>query len=443
MSALIFARMQFGISIGFHYLFPQATLGLILVILIAEWLYVAHDDGQWLAVSTFLTRILAVVFAFGVATGIILPLSFGMHWGNFSLFAAPVFGTQLAIESMVAFTLEAGFFAILAFGRSKVSKRMYLASAFFVFLGSHLSAFLIISANSWLQTPAGYAIDAAGKISLTNWLAATFNPSFLPRFFHTVTAAWLSGLFFLLAVSAWLLLAKRGAALARKLFRFAAVFSLVLACVQPLLGHQQIMSVHDNQPLKDAAYEGIFDTDDGAPLIGFGIPDSDNNRIILPLGVPKALSFLETGNPDSEVKGLKDFPRNMWPPVNVIFTTFHIMVVLAGVILAVALSAVFFTRKKAKKSLADRRVYLRLVIAAVAAPFLANELGWIGAEIGRQPWTVYGLLLTKDAGTPAQSILTAGFSLAVFVTVYVVLGFLFTKFLMSTLKTLPVENDKE
>ena len=402
-----------------------------------------RNDEQWLAVSTFLTRILAVVFGFGVATGIILPLSFGMHWGNFSLFAAPVFGTQLAIESMVAFTLEAGFFAILAFGRSRVSKRMYLASAFFVFLGSHLSAFLIISANSWLQTPAGYVIDATGKISLGNWLEATFNPSFLPRFFHTITAAWLSGLFLLLAISAWLLLAGRGRALAGKLFKFAGAFALVLAFLQPVLGHQQIMSVLANQPVKDAAYEGIFETQKGAPLIGFGIPDAENNRIIFPLGIPKALSFLESGDFNSEVRGLKDFPRETWPPVNVIFTTFHLMVVLAGVIVAVALSAVFFTRKKAGKTLADRRVYLRLVIAAAAAPFLANELGWIGAEIGRQPWTVYGLLLTDNAGTPAQSSLTAGFSLAIFVIVYAALGFLFVKFLASTLKTLPVDKDKE
>ncbi len=442
MNAIMLARMQFGISIGFHYLFPQITLGLILVVLIAEWQYVTFHNEQWLAVSEYLTRFLAVVFAFGVATGIILPLSFGMHWGKFSLFAAPVFGTQLAIEAMAAFALEAGFFAILAFGRQRVSKQVYLLSAFFVFLGSHLSAFFIISANSWLETPAGYTMSG-GQIDLQNWASATFNPSFLPRFFHTVTAAWLSGLFFVLALSAAQLLARRRSANARKLFRFAAIFSFVLALLQPVLGHQQIISVRANQPLKNAAYEGIFDTQRGAPLIGFGIPDEAGKRILLPLSIPNGLSFLETGNTDSLVTGMNDFPREMWPPVNVIFSTFHIMVVLSGIIVAVALSAVFFTRRKAKKKLGERKIYLHLVMACAAAPILANELGWIGAEIGRQPWTIYGLLLTKNAGTAAQSAGIVAFSLILFVIVYIILGILFRKFLLTAFQSIPLDQKEE
>ncbi|MFA6508083.1 MAG: cytochrome ubiquinol oxidase subunit I [Treponemataceae bacterium] len=436
MTAVMIARVQFGLSLGFHYIFPQTTLGLTLVILIAEWRYVASGDQSWKDISTLCSRFLGVVFAFGVATGMALPFSFGMNWGNFSLFAAPIFGVQLAIEAMVAFTLEAAFMAVLMFGRSRVSKRVYLASAFFVFLGSHLSAFFIISANSWLQTPAGYAVKD-GRLVLTDYLAATFNPSVGIRFFHTITAAWLSGLFFLLAISACMIARNRGRENAKKLFRFSAALSLALGLIQPVLGHQQIMDVLRHQPVKDAAYEGIFETQNGAPLIGFGIPDAANGRILFPMSIPKGLSFLESGNPNSLVKGLNDFPKETWPPVNIIFTTFHLMVPMAGIIIAVALSALWFTGKKSKKPLEARPLYLKLVMFGAASPYLANELGWIGTEIGRQPWTVYGLLLTKDAGTSAQGAGTVAFSLILFSLVYLVLGFLFVMFTSSVIKSVP------
>ncbi len=437
MNAILLARMQFGISIGFHYIFPQTTLGLTLIILIAESLYVAKTDETWKNVSVLLTKFLGVVFAFGVGTGMVLPLSFGMNWGNFSVFAAPVFGTQLAIEAMVAFTLEAAFMAILVFGRSRVSRQLYLASAGFVFLGAHLSAFFIVSANSWLETPAGYAIEG-GQIVLTNWLQATFNPSFIIRFLHTITAAWLSGMFFILAVCAVLIMQNRRRETATRVFRLVAALALVFSVLQPLLGHQQIMNVHWNQPIKDASYEGIFESQNGAPLIVFGIPDAAHHRIIFPLGIPKALSFLETLNPNSPVQGLDDFPVNLWPPVNAIFTTFHVMVALAAVIVATALAALFAARSKAGRALEDRKTLLHLIICGAAAPYMANELGWIGAEIGRQPWTVYGLLMTKDAGTVQQAAGTVLFSLILFCVVYAALAALFFRFIQSTIKSIPM-----
>ncbi|HCM28686.1 MAG TPA: cytochrome ubiquinol oxidase subunit I [Treponema sp.] len=436
MDTIMLARIQFGISLGFHYIFPQTTLGLALIILIAEWRYVATGEEAWKRISTLLSRFLGLVFAFGVATGLVLPFSFGMNWGKFSVFSAPVFGTQLAIEAMVAFTLEAVFLSIVMFGRERVSKRAYLASVFFVFLGSHLSAFFIISANSWLQTPAGYAIEA-GRLVLADWVAATFNPSTGIRFLHAVTAAWISGFFFVLAISSCLIAQNRRRADAKRLFSLAAALSLAFGLLQPLLGHQQIMEVLRHQPVKDAAYEGIFESVNGAPLIGFGLPDAANRQIRFALSIPKGLSFLESGNPDSFVKGLNDFPVETWPPVNVIFTTFHIMVPLAGVIIAVALSALYFTRKKERKPLEERPIFLRLVMLSAAAPYLANELGWIGAEMGRQPWTISGLLMTKDAGTAAQGKGTVAFSLSLFALVYAVLAVLFWKFTTAAVKSVP------
>lgn len=436
MNAVSLARMQFGMSLGIHYIFPQTSLGLALVVLIAEWRYVATKDETWKRISAILVNFLGLSFAFGVATGMVLPFSFGMNWGQFSIFAAPIFGLQLAIEAMVAFALEAAFLAILMFGRSRVSPKLYLASAFFVFLGSHLSAFIIVSANSWLQTPTGFAMEG-GKLVLTDWVAATFNPSVGIRFLHTITGAWLSGLFFALAVGAALIAGNRARSDAKRLFRFAAGVSLVLALIQPVLGHQQIMDVLRHQPVKDAAYEGIFETQDGAPLIGFGIPDAANRRILMPLGIPYGLSFLESGNPKSRVVGLNDYPVSSWPPVNAIFTTFHIMVPLAGAIIAVALSALWFTGRKAKKPLEARPLYLKLVIAGAAAPYAASELGWIGAELGRQPWTIYGLLSTQDAGTAAQSAGTVLFSLTLFAVVYAALLVLFAVFSVRTVRSVP------
>ncbi len=439
MDPVLVARAQFGISLGFHYLFPQTTLGLCLIVLLAEWRHFLGGEESWQRISDFTTRILAVVFAFGIATGLVLPFTFGMHWGGFSMMASSVVGPQLALESMLAFALESAFLAILAFGRKRVSKGFYLASAFLVFLGSHLSAFFIVSVNSWMETPAGYAIQD-GKVILTDWLAATFNPSFGVRFLHTVSAAWISGSFFFMALCAGLLLSRakadapdgaaRGAT--AKGMAMAATIALSMAILQPFLGHAQIMDVLRHQPVKDAAYEGIFRSQEGAPLIGFGIPDAENGRILLPLSIPKGLSLLESGNPNSRVRGLEEFPKEDWPPVNVIFTTFHLMVSLAGVCVAAAFFAFLFSRKGAKKPLASRRLFLTILIPAAAAPYLANEFGWIGAEIGRQPWAVYGLVKTTAGVTPGQGGGYATFTLVAFVLVYVLLAVLAARFILAS-----------
>ncbi len=448
MDPVLIARIQFGLSLGFHYLFPQTTLGLCLIIMLAEWKHWLGREETWRRISDFAIRILAVVFAFGIATGLVMPFTFGMHWSGFSMTAAAVFGPMLALEAMLAFALESAFLSILVFGRKRVSRTFYLVSACLLFLGSHLSAFLIVSVNSWMETPAGYAL-VNGKIVLTDWVAAVFNPSLAARYMHTITAAWISGSFFFMALIAWNMLRRKKAAVALapspesisleaatrrnelRAMSLAATIALAMSLLQPVLGHRQIMDVLKNQPVKDAAYEGIFQGQNGAPLIGFGIPDADNGRILFPLAVPKALSFLESGNFNSYVRGLNEFPKETWPPVNIIFTTFHLMVPLAGVCVAAALFAFLFSRKNVKKALADRTLFLALLIPAAAAPYLANELGWIGAEIGRQPWAIYGLLKTAQGVTPGQGVPATAFTLIVFGLAYILLAVLAVRFILS------------
>ncbi|MEI6167395.1 MAG: cytochrome ubiquinol oxidase subunit I [bacterium] len=395
MTELMISRMQFGVSIGIHYLFPITTLGLTLFIVIFETLYLAKRQDQYRAISVFLVKLLSLVFVAGVATGLMMPFSIGANWARFSTYAGAVLGAIISVEAITAFALESAFISILLFGRERVSPFVYWVSAVLVFIGAHLSGFWIVAANSWLQTPAGYVLED-GRVVLTSLSQALFNPSTLIRFAHVVTAAWLVGAFVTAGIAAYYLARSRHQAFARKLLSIALPLALVLAVSQPILGHFHIMEVLENNPEKDAAYEGIFKSVNGAPLLLFGIPDEANQVIHFPVGAPYVLSLLESGDPMGRVRGLEEFPRETWPPVNVIFTTFHLMIVLGVVMIAVAALGVFLMWRN---KLDAARWYLLLLPWLMPLPYLANELGWIGTEIGRQPWLIYGVMRTSDAST--------------------------------------------
>jgi cytochrome d ubiquinol oxidase subunit I len=429
-NALILSRIQFGLALTFHFIFPATTLGLSFIILICETLYLSRSEEQWKTISSFLIKIFALVFAMGVATGIMLPFSFGANWSRFSLFAGEIFGLQLAIESVTAFALESVFLAIVLFGRSRVSKNLYFLSVFLVFFGSHLSAFWIISANSFMQTPAGYAVEGS-KLVLASLYDAIFNPSTVIRFVHTIVGAWIAGAVFTGAVCSYLILKKYDRHFTKRLITLCVILLAACSAVQPILGHIHIMNVLKYQPVKDAAYEGIFATQKGAPLYGFGIPDADNGRIILGIGIPKGLSFLESFNLDAEVKGLNDFPKEQWPPVNVIFTTFHIMVPIAGILVAAALMGLFLIYRG---RILDTPLYCNALILIVPLPYIANEMGWIGAEVGRQPWTIYGLMKTAEASTTNISTGATAASLLIIGTLYISVFLLFITVLTHILR---------
>lgn len=418
MSELLLARIQFGVSVGFHYLFPIATLGLTFLILLFESLFLLKKNSEYRDISAFFVNLLGPIFTLGVATGFVMPFAFGTNWDRFSTFAGAFFGSALSIEAMAAFAFESAFLAILLFARNKVSPRVYWISALCVFIGSHLSGFLIVAVNSWLQTPAGFTIES-GRIVITDFVAAIFNPSTMIRFLHVITAAWLTGTFIAGAIGAWYLFKKQHEAFAGKLLGIVLPLMLVFASMQPLWGHFHIMNVLKHNPEKDAAYEGIFYTVKGAPLYMFGIPDVNQLKIHLGIGLPYGLSLLESGNPTSEVKGLTEFPRSDWPPVAVIFTTFHLMVMLGTGMIGISAFGVFLLWRK---KLSGTRWYLRLLPWCVPLPFLANELGWIGAEIGRQPWLIYKVLRTSEAATVTVPAWQIGASLAGLCTMYVMIS---------------------
>lgn len=425
MNAATLARIQFGLSVGFHFIFPPLTLGLTLLIVIFEFLSLRAAGGDCRQVSSFLVRILAVVFAFGAGTGIILPLAFGMNWSRFSAFAGGFFGLPLTLETVTAFSLESVFLGILVFGRRRVSPTVYFISAVCVFIGSHLSAFWIVAANSWMQSPAGVEVSG-GAVVLVDFWRALFNPSTGIRFLHVLVASWITGGVLAGGIAAWLLYKGRDAAQAKKLLAFSAVLVLVTTIAQPVVGHQQILQVARNQPVKDAAYEGIFTSTERAPLYLLGVPDQANHTIHFAAGVSDLLSLLETGNVHARFRGLNDYPEADWPPVNVIFTTFHLMVLIGFFLIAASVITFALLRRR---TIEKHRNYLLFLVFLIPLPHLANELGWIGSEMGRQPWVVYGLLRTADANSAAVSAPLVAISLALLAALYIGLTVLFVRIL--------------
>jgi cytochrome bd ubiquinol oxidase subunit I len=414
MNAVLLARLQFGLTAGFHFLFPPTTLGLTLVILILESLYLRKKDEAYKDVSSFLIRILGVVFVMGVATGIALEFAFGNNWSAYSRTVGDIFGAPLAAEGVFAFFLESVFLGILVFGRRRVSAKMYRLSAFLVFFASHLSGLWIIIANSWMQTPAGFRMDA-GRAVLTDFVRAALNPSTVVRLVHTVLGGWITGSLAAAGVAAWLLLKDRSRAKAVLLLKTALTVFVVTSLLQLGSGHAHSIQVTRTQPEKMAAFEALWETRTAAPFTVFGIPDEKNERTRLAVRVPGMLSFLVGFDTATRVQGLNDFPKEERPPVFLPFVGYHLMILFGLLFILMALwGAGLLLRKRA----AESRPFLKLLLLAIPLPYLANELGWIAAEVGRQPWAVYRILRTSDAVSrvvPAGNIL---FSLILFTAIY-------------------------
>lgn len=441
MDGIFLSRLQSGISLMVHFVFPGLTLGMALFILIAESVFLKTGRALYRDISAMTVRILALVFAFGVATGLVLPFAFGTNWAEFSKATGPLFGACLAVEGITAFTLEAVFIGVLLFGRNRVSRRAYWMSALLVFVGSHLSALIIIATNSWLQTPFhdpavaalaqpvpdavrdGFTIDAQGRYVLSDFRKVFFNPSTLIRFLHTMTASWLTGATFMLGVAAWFLARQRETDRARVMFRMASTIALVTALSQPLIGHFHIMEVLKWQGPKSPAMEGLFETRSHAPLYAAGWVDV-RERKTYAIGLPGGLSLLEGGSLETRVEGLDAFPESEWPNVAVVFQAFHGMVMLGVALAALAGLAAWFAWRP---RLETRTWLLRACMAAVPLPVVANECGWLAAEIGRQPWTVWKLMRTADAASAVPAGYVA-FSVVVLTLVMVGLLALFVRF---------------
>ncbi|MDP6543594.1 MAG: cytochrome ubiquinol oxidase subunit I [Phycisphaerae bacterium] len=395
MDVVLLSRIKFAMTAGFHFIFPPITIGLSWMLV---WMFARYrktGDELYGRMARFWLKIFGITFAVGVATGITLEFQFGTNWADYSRFVGDIFGAPLAAEGIFAFFLESTFVGVLLFGWKRLSKKAMWFASLMVAVGATMSAFWIIVANSWMQTPAGYEI-VNGRAQLNDFFAAVFNPSTIPRYLHTVNAAWITGGMFVLGISAWFLLKGRELDFAKKSLKAALWISLLAGVAQIPLGHYHAVQVAETQPEKLAAFEGLYETQTNAPLILFGIPDDETETVEYAVEIPGALSLLAFGDTNAEVKGLKDFPKDERPPIAMTFYSFHLMVLLGHWFILLPLIGLLLSRKgKVVKS----RWFLRAALWSIPLPVIANELGWIAAEVGRQPWIVYRVLRTADASS--------------------------------------------
>ena len=387
MDVLTLSRIQFGATVAFHYLYPPLSIGLGLMLVHMEWLWLKTGNTLYHQMARFWTRVFALTFAIGVATGIVMEFEFGTNWAAYSRFVGDVFGSALAAEGIFAFFLESGFLAVLLFGWDKVGRKMHFFSTCMVCLGAHLSAVWIVVANSWMQTPAGYHIvthDGVARAEITNFWRVVFNPSSMERLFHTVCGAWQTGAFLVVSVSAWYLLKRKHQEFARASLKVGLSVALGASLLQAASGHISAQGVAKNQPAKLAAFEGLYQTTSNAPLVLAGWVDEKNERVV-GIKAPGVLSFLAHNDFHAPVIGLDEFKPEDRPPVTASFLFFHGMVGIGFTLIAIAALGFWYLRKG---TLHERRWLLWILVFSVLGPEIANQLGWFAAEVGRQPWIV-------------------------------------------------------
>lgn len=435
MDALILARLQFAFTVGFHFLFPAMTLGTSLVILFSETMYLVKKNEAYRKITDFLARLLGLIFVVGTATGITMEFSFGMNWSGYSRVVGDIFGPILAAEAVIAFFLEAVFIGVLIFGRNKVSPRVYWLSALLVFVGGHLSAFWILAANSWMQTPAGYEITATGKIVLSDFGQALMNPSTAIRFFHTVMASWMTCAIMIAGIAGYYVRKGLHGETAKMMLKIGIILFAVTPLVQLSLGHLHAIQVIETQPEKAAAMEGLFETTKGAPLYLAGYVDEQNEKTY-GIYIPRMLSFLYNFNLNSEIKGLREFPKDNWPPVNLVFQSYHVMVGVGMLAILMGLLGLFLL---IKNKLFEAKKYLFILPFLIPLPHIAHETGWIAAEVGRQPWIIYKLMKTADGASVVVSANQIVFSLIMFFLIYSLLFAMFVYLFVKIVKNGPEE----
>lgn len=419
MDAVLLARVQFAATAIYHYLFVPLSVGFGLVLALLMTKAYRTQDPHDEALASFWTRLFAGTFAVGVATGITMEFSFGTNWADYSRFVGDIFGAPLAAEALFAFFMESVFLGILLFGKNRVGRKFYLASAWLVWCGSCLSCLWILIANSWMQTPAGYEVvqtPTGSKAQLTDFFAAAFNPSTLQRFFHVVVALLIVGGLAAIAVAAYYKLKGREAGYAGKLLNTGLVVTVVACLLMIPAGHQQAKEVAYEQPAKLAAMEGQWETGP-VEMSLFGYVD-EANRQTYTVAIPGLTSFLAAGDFTAEFPGLNDFSEDYYPGnINAIFQSYHLMLYMLGVVAIVVVVALFVAAGK----LHGKWAYRIMMVGWVAA-LVGIEAGWLVAELGRQPWIVYGELKTADATslavTPEMLVITLVLFLAVYALIY-------------------------
>lgn len=430
---VLLSRLQFALTIMFHYLFPPLSIGLGFMMVIMEGAYMKTGNKVYESIARFWTGIFAVVFAVGVASGIVMEFQFGTNWANYSRYVGDVFGSALAAEGIFAFFLESGFLAVLVFGWDRVSPKMHFFSTIMVSMGAVFSSVWITVANSWQQTPAGHHIvqmtrngepwfingEPVMRAEIVDFWAVVFNPSTVHRLVHVWIGAAILGAFFVMSISAYYILKNRHQDAAQRMFKMALVMGLITSILMPLSGHFQARNVAKHQPAKLAAFEGIFETTEGGtPISLVGWPDEENEVVHANVAIPGGLSFLVYDNFTEPVTGLDQFPKEDWPPVWLSFQTYHIMVALGMYFILVTALATFLWWRG---TLFKTRWLLWVFVFSVVGPYIANQFGWAAAEVGRQPWIVYGLLRVEDAFSPTVGANEILFSIVSFSIIYIAL----------------------
>ncbi len=437
----ILARLQFAFTIAFHYIFPPLSIGLGVVLVVMEGFYLRTGDAVYHRMARFWTKIFGLTFAIGVASGIVMEFEFGTNWATYSRYVGDVFGSALAAEGIFAFFLESGFLAILLFGWNKVGRGMHFFATLMVCLGAHFSAVWIVVANSWQQTPAGYHIVGEGlkaRAEITDFWAMVFNPSSMDRLTHTLLGAWQAGAFLVVSVSAWYLLKKRHEDIARRSMKIGLVVAALASVLQLVTGHDSAVGVAKNQPAKLAAMEAHYDSSGPADMYLFGLPDKEGRHVAYDMKIPVRgmLGWLVHGDAGEPVRGLDSFAPEDRPPVLPTFLFFHVMVAVGMATIGLSVLGLWAWWRG---TLFTQQWLLGLMVLSVLGPQIANQAGWFAAEVGRQPWIVYGLLRTSDALSKAVTANQVLASLILFGLVYALLFVLFLYLLNEKIQHGPEE----
>jgi cytochrome bd ubiquinol oxidase subunit I len=420
MDVVALSRLQFAVTSMFHFIFVPLTLGLSMMVAYMETKYVRTGNELYLRMTKFWGKLFLINFALGVVTGITLEFQFGMNWAEYSRYVGDIFGAPLAIEATLAFFLESVFIGVWIFGWNKVSKTFHAVSIWIVAIATNLSALWILLANGWMQHPVGYVLRN-GRAEMVDFMAMVTNPYGLWKFAHTVVSGYVVAAFFVLGISAWHLLRKNQYEFFKTSFRIASIFALGSILCVLLTGDYSAVVVANNQPAKFAAMESVWETKKGVGINMFLIPDPKNEcNLVEEVCIPNMLSYLAFHTPDGEVKGLKEFPKEERPPVVPVFLSFRVMVGMGFFMLLAAIMAVIVSLRG---TIEKNTLLLRILLYSIPVPYLANQLGWLVAEVGRQPWIVYGVLKTSDAVSTSIDTTQVTVSLVGFTLLYGFLGF--------------------
>ncbi|WP_421871059.1 cytochrome ubiquinol oxidase subunit I [Marinoscillum sp.] len=441
MDVEILSRVQFALTVSFHYIYPPLSIGLGLIMVIFEASYLRTGNPEYERLARFWTKIFALTFGIGVATGIVMEFEFGTNWATYSRYVGDIFGSALAAEGIFAFALESGFLGVLLFGWNRVSPKVHFIATLGVWLGSMFSAVWIVVANSWQQTPAGYHIVGEGmeaRAEITDFWAMVFNPSSVDRLSHVWIGSFLAGAFLIMSVHAYYLLKNRHIEVSKRAFKIALVVATLASLSQLFTGHRSADGVAKNQPAKLAAMEGHYDSLEAADMYILGWVDHEKQKVS-GIKVPNGLSFLIHQDFDEPVKGLNHFPKDEIPgQVNAVFQFYHLMVGIGMTLIGLSLFGVFLWWRG---KLFETKWYLQAMVVAVLLPQIANQAGWFAAEMGRQPWVVYGLLRTSDALSKVVTAHQVVFSLILFTVIYSLLFTLFVYLLNKKIKHGPDDGE--